>query len=145
IQDHTNNEDAIQVYSDGSGHQGKIGAAAVLFRTGCRPCKLLFHLGTEEEHMVFEVEAVGLTLAAELIATENDIIYPISIFVDNQAVIQAGETFYSSPGSYLIDQFQEQINNLARQDSDSHITLRWFPGHSDIHGNKEADKHAKNA
>lgn len=145
IQDHNANTDSIQVYSDGSGHQGQIGAAAILFRAGRTPRKLLFHLGTDEEHTVFEAEAVGLALAAELIATEEDITYPASIFVDNQAVIQAGESFYSNPGSYLIDRFRERLNMLARGGNNFQVTLRWLPGHSDIHGNEEADKQAKRA
>ncbi|OAX36544.1 hypothetical protein K503DRAFT_291191, partial [Rhizopogon vinicolor AM-OR11-026] len=50
--------------------------------------------GTDKEHAVFEAEEVGLTLAAKLITTEPRLIFPISISIDNQASIQAGESFY---------------------------------------------------
>ncbi|KAJ8589125.1 hypothetical protein M405DRAFT_768095, partial [Rhizopogon salebrosus TDB-379] len=67
IKEHENLTDIIQIYTDGSGHDGKIGAAATLFHAGARPRTLRFYLGTEDEHTVFEAEEVGLTLAAKLL------------------------------------------------------------------------------
>jgi len=67
IEEYEQLTDRIQVFSDGSGHNGHIGAAAVLFRAGNSPRVLRYHLGTEEEHTVFEAEEVGLMLAAKLI------------------------------------------------------------------------------
>ncbi|KAG1781471.1 hypothetical protein EV702DRAFT_962229, partial [Suillus placidus] len=90
IREHEHLADNVQVYCDGSGYQGKIGAAVVLFRAGRPPRTLHYHLGTDEEHTVFEAEEVGLTLAVRLISTEQDITFPISISVDNQASIKAG-------------------------------------------------------
>lgn len=137
--------DLIQIYSDGSGFKGRIGAAAILFRVGQQPRTLRFHLGSEEEHTVFEAEEVGLTLAAHLIATEPNLIFPTSILVDNQATILAGESFYSRPGSYLADHFRRIMQRTAREHDGFNVTLRWVPGHSNMHGNEEADKHAKAA
>jgi hypothetical protein len=68
---------------------------AVLFRAGKQPRTLHYHLRTEEEHMVFEAEEVGLMLAVWLLATERDLTFLISILVDNQAAIQASKRFYS--------------------------------------------------
>ncbi|KAG2031395.1 ribonuclease H-like domain-containing protein [Suillus americanus] len=135
--------DQIQIYSDGSSFKGKIGVAAVLFRAGKQPRTLCYHLGTEEEHTVFEAEEVGLTLAAHLLATERDPTFPISILIDNQASIQAGESFYSHPGSYIADHFHRMMCRIAHKHENFDTTVRWVPGHSDIHGNEEADKHAK--
>ncbi|KAG2051760.1 hypothetical protein BDR06DRAFT_846819, partial [Suillus hirtellus] len=98
-----------------------------------------------EEHTVFEAEAVGLNLAAELLATEEDPTFPISILVDNQAAIQSGETFHSRPGSYLTDLFCNRLADIKKEYRDFHVTVRWIPGHTDVHGNEEADKHAKRA
>ncbi|KAG1773563.1 ribonuclease H-like domain-containing protein, partial [Suillus occidentalis] len=137
--------DSIQVYSDGSGYQGNIGAAAVLFRAGRQPRVLRFHLGSEDEHTVFEGEAVGLMLAAELIATEDDPTFPISILIDNQAAIQSGETFHSCPSSYLTDLYCNRLRDIAKDHRNFNVTIRWVPGHKDVHGNEEADKQAKKA
>lgn len=143
ITEHEQLTDVIQVYCDGSGYKGKIGAAAVLFRAGKSPRTLRFHLGTEEEHTVFEAEEVGLTLAARLIATERDLAFPLSISVDNQASIQTGESFCSRPGSYLADRFRRMMQRTAKDHDNFAVSVRWVPGHSNVHGNEEADKHAK--
>jgi hypothetical protein len=47
ITEHEHLTDTIQVYSDGSRHQGKVGAAATLFHAGKPPRTLKFHLGTD--------------------------------------------------------------------------------------------------
>ncbi|KAG2036351.1 hypothetical protein BDR03DRAFT_866226, partial [Suillus americanus] len=66
-------------------------------------------LGTDEKHTVFEAEMVRLTLAAKLIATEQDLTFPLSISVNNQAAVLPGESFYSNPGSYLATKFQRMM------------------------------------
>ncbi|KIK40532.1 hypothetical protein CY34DRAFT_87171, partial [Suillus luteus UH-Slu-Lm8-n1] len=119
IEEQTRLTDSIQIYSDGSGHEGQIGAAT--------------------EHTVFEAEAVGLTLAAELLAMEVDPIFPVSILIDNQAAIQSGETFHPRPGSYLTDLFCNRLADIKRNHRDFKVTVHWIPGHSDVHGNEEAD------
>jgi hypothetical protein len=103
----------------------------------------LHHFGPES---VFEAEEIGLTLAAKLIATEPELTFPISISIDNQAVILSGESLQSNPGSYLADRFyrlMRQVKKQHRRDFD--VTVRWVPGHSDIFGNEEADREAKKA
>ncbi|OJA18739.1 hypothetical protein AZE42_12536 [Rhizopogon vesiculosus] len=143
IKEHEQLMDIIQVYSDGSGYKGQIGAAAILFRAGKAPRTLRYHLGTDKEHTVFEAEEVGLTLAAKLIAMEPNLSFPLSISVDNQASIQAGENSYTRPGSYLADCFHRMMHQIARRHNNFEATLRWVPGHSGVHGNEEADKQAK--
>ncbi|KAG2050602.1 hypothetical protein BDR06DRAFT_839543, partial [Suillus hirtellus] len=47
------------------------------------------------------------------------------------------------PGSYLADHFHRAMQQIARNHEDFNVTMCWVPGHSDVHGNEEADKHAK--
>ncbi|KIK43988.1 hypothetical protein CY34DRAFT_58948, partial [Suillus luteus UH-Slu-Lm8-n1] len=98
---------------------------------------------------VYEAEVVGLTLAAKLISTERNMKYPASIFVDNQAAIQAGENHYTKSGSYLVEHFRRMTKRLAKnrdnQGQNFHLTLRWIPGHKGVEGNELADAAAKEA
>lgn len=98
-----------RVYSDGSGLNNKIGAAAVLYRPNGSTRTLRYHLGSADQHTIYESEAVGLLLAANLILDEPDIDVPISIFVDNQAAIKSSDIFQTRSGHYLIDNFQATI------------------------------------
>ena len=51
---------------DGSGLGGEIGAAAVLYKGEMEKGQKRYHLGTIEEHMVYEEECVGVLLGLEL-------------------------------------------------------------------------------
>lgn len=142
-------KDIIQIYTDGSGHNGGIGAAAVLMREGKDPRMLKYHLGPDKTHTVYKAEVVGLMLAAKLLATEPNIVYPATIFIDNQAAIKSGESHRTKPGGYLIENFRSMTRFIAKrraeQERDFKLTVRWIPGHKGIIGNELADKAAKEA
>jgi len=147
IREHKELRDAIQIFSDGSGYNGGIGAAAVLLREGQEPRTLRYHLGSDEEHTVYEGEMVGLTLAIHLLATERQASYPASILVDNQAAIRNGENGNMIGNSFLTDQLDRITKRLARRQENGklEVTIRWIPGHMNVEGNELADKEAKEA
>jgi len=62
---------AIQVFLDGSGIDGQVGAAVVLYSQGQDMRVLRYHLGALLKHMVFEAEAVGVLLALHLLELED--------------------------------------------------------------------------
>ena len=57
----------VRIYTDGSAHDGTVGAAAIVTRDGKNIGKLRYHLGKDSEHTVFEAELVGILLGLQLI------------------------------------------------------------------------------
>ena len=107
-------EDDIQVFTDGSGLYGQVGAAAVMYRRGQGPRVLRYHLGSLTEHTVFEAEAVGLLLALHMLKYERDIPWAV-IRLDNQAVLGALHIRKPSPAQTIIDEILVQMErNWAR-------------------------------
>lgn len=56
-----------QLYTDGSGIDGFVGASAVLYKGDNEIAVLCYHLGRESDHEVFEAECVGPMLGLELL------------------------------------------------------------------------------
>lgn len=103
-----------QIFTDGSGFNGGIGASAVLMRNGKEPRILRYYLGPEDKHTVYEAEVIGLTLAIKLLVTEQHPKYPASIFADNQATIQVAEQSDKQGNRYLGKQFTTMTKRLAK-------------------------------
>ena len=133
------------VFTDGSSTNGKVGAAASLYVDFTHVATLRYHLGNNTEHMVFEAEAVGLILAAQLLLTRNEASFPATIFADNQAVIRSGARPTAKPGHYLLFCFRNLVRHLMdRKDlNNNSISLNWIAGHTEIEGNELADREAK--
>jgi ribonuclease HI len=140
---HAATEDAT-VYSDGSAHDGHVGAAAYLVRSDGTTRSLQLYLGRDLHYTVHAAEGVGIVLAAHLIRTEMQAPRQVSIGVDNQAIILGCRRYRHGRGQWAVDLFREKIAELRRA-SNTSITVRWTPGHIGIDGNKEADVLAKAA
>ncbi|EIW74310.1 hypothetical protein CONPUDRAFT_67707, partial [Coniophora puteana RWD-64-598 SS2] len=67
VEEHAGRDRGVEVYTDGSGHGGRIGAAAVMVRVNGTTKVLRYHLGSDQRHTVFEAELVGILLAMELL------------------------------------------------------------------------------
>ena len=147
IEDYKKNTNITKIFTDGSSTNGKVGASAVLYINDRQVVKLWYHLGAASKHTVFKAELVGMILAAHLLATNQAVPLPASIFMDNQAAILAGERPLSKPGHYLSIKFREIVQevferrNLSKRD----ITIHWIVGHRNIQGNEEANREAKQA
>lgn len=134
----------VQVFSDGSGFEGGIGAAAVLYR-GFRPPKALrMHLGPDTEHTVYEGECVGQMLAVKLVRRETDV-RMVVFAVDSQATIRALDSINAKPGHYLFDQVHRDVEELKEVHENVELHVAWIPGHEGVKGNEAADWEAKKA
>ncbi len=149
IERERNDDSDVKIYTDGSGIDGQIGAAAVL-RSGTTQKIARHHLGTTEQHTVYEGESVGQVLAYQLLkewAAKKARIgrQTVSIAVDNQASIQAHSRRTAQPGSYLTDEIRKMHSNLVDRFPNMDITIRWIPGHEGLNGSEKADEEAKRA
>lgn len=143
-------ESVVRVYTDGSGFEGYAGAAAVLVRTdGVHDERrvLRYCLGPLTEHTVYEAESVGILLGAHLLLTEAEetASRPLSISLDNQAVIRATEHLHKAkPGHCLIDRFRDLAYHLLQiRDPQYYLDVRWISGHDDAELNEFVDGQAK--
>lgn len=138
----TDNAD-FKVFSDGSGHDNGIGAAAILYeKNRHRPLRSLkAHLGTPDKYNTFEAEAVGVVLALWLIRTTPETLgKTVSLFTDNQSIVMALSSAKAASGQYLIDSIKNAANTAGAR-----LTIKWISGHSKVKGNEDVDKLAKDA
>lgn len=144
-----NAREHIRVYADGSGLDGHIGAAAAIFIRGKDTKWLLYHLGTDREHIVYEGEAVGVLLGLHLLddLSSNELEHEIVIAVDNQAILLSFAKRKADSGQHLVDEIIRLAEKLKKKaaSKDFQLTLRWVPGHMDVQGNETVDELAKRA
>ena len=143
----------IKVYTDGSIHNGKVGAAAVMYRGGKRQKTLKLCIGESSEHTVYEAELVGLILGLQLIKMAKRGKVKCALGADNQAAIKALQSELTKPGQHLAAKFLRLAKQVSksrggqsRQSGSSYgLVVRWTAGHCGIKGNEVADGEAKNA
>jgi ribonuclease HI len=134
----------ICVYSDGSGFEGNVSAGVVLYRNGACKGKARYRLGEISRHTVYEGELTGLCLGAELLIRQTRL-KDVTFYTDNQAGIQAINSFKPAPGHHLVDSFLKLIACIHCKYPRCTIKVRWIPGHEGIQGNEVADDIAKTA
>ena len=137
----------IKVYSDGSAHDGKVGAAALLRREGKPDRVLKLHLGSTEHHTVYEAELAGMLMGLHLIKTEKKNAVKCVLSVDNQAALTAINSELNKSGQHIADNLLKAVKKLCVSKGDNRfaLTFRWSAGHVGIAGNEDADELAKSA
>ena len=136
----------LVLYSDGSGLGGHTGMAAIMYKA--RQCLkvLKLHLGSLEDHTMYEVEAVRLSLVLHLLSMERGI-RSATIMLDNQSVIQSLGYRKLRTTQYLVSGLLSQFDSIFRwsRHLDFELDIAWVKGHMDIEGNELVDKAVKEA
>ena len=114
----TNTMSPVRIYSDGSGFEGRIGAAALLYIKERLVKVLRVYLGTSQEHTVYEAEGVGLVLGMHLlIGLSRQLSRTTILGTDNQAIIKALGNQLPHAGQYILDAIHKPAEQLhAKQD-----------------------------
>ena len=102
----------LAVYSDGSGLNERIGAAAVLLLNGTELSTLRYNLGSETEHTVYEAEILAVILALHILTKIQRNLRTVTIGVDNQAVLLGLKNQKSKPGHYLLDKVHDALEDF---------------------------------
>ncbi|TDL30111.1 ribonuclease H-like protein, partial [Rickenella mellea] len=135
----------VMIYTDGSGLEGGIGAAAVLMRHGRTSKTLAYHLGPPTRHTVYAGEAVGLLLGTELLRQVPGRFRSVAFCTDNQAAIRAAGLYRPGPGRYVLEWFRDALQLIAKRNGPFTCDIIWTPGHVGIEGNETVDALAKRA
>ena len=135
----------VKIYSDGSGQDGHIGAAAVLIYGHREPKVARHYLGPDTEHTVYEGECVGQLLGMGLLQrhTSNLSHSDTALLVDNQSSITSHHARKPRPGSYIIESIHTTHMDVRKRHSGIKIQIHWIPGHKDIKYSDVVDAHAK--
>ena len=142
IREHEASLDTLCIYTDGSGINGYVGAAATCPKI--RETKH-YHLGSDKEHDVFAAELKAMCLALQILNLgSQSAITQCIIYSDSQAALQATMKPAQQSGQETIKEFLDNADQLQTQRRIS-ILLIWIPGHMDIIGNEMADEAAKHA
>ena len=143
----SNATERIKIYTDGSSHNGNVGAAAILKRDGKTDRVLKLHLGSADHHTVYEAELAGILLGLHLIKTERRSKVKCAINIDNQAALKAINSEMTKPGQHIAAKILRAVKQLKARKGNSRfkLTFRWSAGHVGIIGNEDADKEAKSA
>jgi len=152
IKDKGKDDTDIRIYTDGSGYEGNVGAAAVMFRKGVKESEktLRFHLGPLTKHTTFEGKAVGSILSAWMLQGQTEVgKLAATSYTNSQAFIKSTGARKAGSGQYLVREYlrlMEVMNdgaNIPSPENTVKFTLKWVAAHKGVAGNERVDKEVK--
>lgn len=134
----------LVLYTDGSGYQGDVGAAAVC---PSRMVTQTHYLGSENTATVYGAELMGMSLAMQIVREHYtewpEISRGVTVFSDSQAAIKALCRPRAVSGQSMLATVLKGIEWCRQQGI--RVAVHWIPAHEGVPGNEAADKAAKEA
>ncbi|GBN73940.1 hypothetical protein AVEN_22501-1 [Araneus ventricosus] len=127
----------IEIFTDGSGINGQVGAAMVVYYHGTEIHSEICRL--QDSATVFQAETKGIHMALEFIK-ESKNWHKFHIFSDSQSVLQSLNCAKNTRQSIL--ELKDLFAIAARG---KWIRIHWVKAHVGISGNERADSLAKSA
>ena len=143
IESEKSNKADFKIFSDGSGHKNGIGTAAILYKKGrLSGIKTLqAYIGTPDKHNTYEAEILGPILVLWILYNSPETLGKmVSLYTDNQSIIDALSSHKLAPGQYLINNLRTAANATMCK-----LEIKWISDHSKVKGNEAADNLAKEA
>jgi hypothetical protein len=138
------NKAEYQVFSDSSEIEGKVGAAATLYRNGIEQLTLRYHLGSATKYGIAKAKLVGELLAAFMLSQPQMQYKQATIGVDNTATLYNMRNQKLRGVHYLLDAVHNYMEKaIAIGPIGQEITMAWTLGHVGIDGNERVDEEAK--
>ncbi|GBN21981.1 hypothetical protein AVEN_81069-1 [Araneus ventricosus] len=129
--------EGLEIFTDGSGINDKIGAAMVVLYFGQLIHSIRVRLG--ENCTVYQAELVGLKLAANFVLTLTTT-KRVNVYSDSRSALQSlADPINTHP---LVGEVRRL---LKRARSERGVFLHWVKAHVGYHGNELADAEAKAA
>ena len=129
------------IYTDGSGIENKIGAAAYVLTT---KETRHHHLGSQVQFNVYAAELSAIYIALKSL-WNHQIHSTCRIYSDSQAALKAIDRPHRQSGQEIIRDTLDHIDEITNDHKHLQVEMVWIPGHSDIEGNEQADAEAKKA
>ncbi|OQV10369.1 hypothetical protein CLAIMM_14382 [Cladophialophora immunda] len=141
--------DTTCVYTDGSGINGHVGAAAVILSDPQSMSSLVLqkrmqYMGTNAQSTVYAAELKGILLALGiLIANCSPEHRHFTIFTDNQSALKTLQNPGNTSGQSILVELLQALDVTTTAGLD--VYFRWIPAHQGIPGNEIVDIAAKEA
>lgn len=140
-------ENTACIYTDGSGIDGHVGAAAVLLETPDSPNSLIlqkrtYYMGRDNESTVYAAELKGILLALQILEATPDLHRKkTTVFTDNQSALKTLRKPGNTSRQYILKDILQLLQKVIFLGAE--VDFRWIPAHRGIPGNKAADEAAK--
>ena len=126
-----NTPNTLYIYTDGSGIENHIGAAAHSPTTSASAHQ---YLGKADIANVYAAELTAIHPGINMAGKSHEQYNKCFIYVDNQSSIQAVDKPKQQSGQHIVRNILQSLDELQNQRPNLKFKIEWVPSHMDITG-----------